>query len=414
LRSSPRPTEPRRGSSSVRSTRPVLLLCLSALCVSILCLPPALSLSSCSPGDRTAEGSGDRAGRRAGNPAGADESEREPSELWFQLRDGRFEQITGPAGHRPTGRRPWTVQERISDMAELDGRPYLAVNGYGVSALTLGPDGFARFQPFYDPLLFAHRTFSRILPQEGSLLCHVYFNSLLNEVSPDRLDLHGVSLMRLFPREGIYRLRTPPFQRRNPDWECVGFVPDEHGQALLSWKHSSPQETRFDYTRLDLEDGTESAAERAEYREAMSFAPLGRGLDAGLRALTKETARRLDDATAPTGVQFLVREKGRIAPRRYQVLPPGFESAEPTRLVLLTVEHRRGRFLLLTPNGQLLQAAEGAGRVGSRRLPSLPEGFVYTDLLLSGTLLIAAWEERDFTDVGAAGVYLWTEPVISP
>jgi hypothetical protein len=311
--------------------------------------------------------------------------------------------------------RPWTVQERVADFAQVDGRAFLAVNGYGVTALTLGPDGFPHFQPFYDPLLFGHRTLAGIFSHQGTLLCHLYFNSLLNEVSPESLPTRGISLLRLFPSDGIYRLQTPPFQRRNPEWECVGFVPGADGQALLSWKLSGPRETRFAYTRLDLAGGSEREARQAAYREAMAFAPVGRGVEAGLRAIASEAVRRLGRASTVTGLQFLVREEGRVTTRRYQILPHGFQESDAMVLVLLPVEHRGGRFLLLTPDGALLEAAEGSARVSVERLPPLPEGCVYTDLLLADDgHLLAAWERRDFTDVGAAGLLVWKDPPISP
>jgi hypothetical protein len=334
--------------------------------------------------------------------------------LWFQLRDGRFEQIPGPGSSESTRLRPWTVQERVADLSELGGQLYLAVNGYGVAGLILGQDGFPHFQPFYDPLLFRSRTFTRILPYERSLLCHVYFNRLLNDTAAEKLALRGISLLELFPSDGIYRHRTPPFQRRNHDWECVGFAPTGRREAILAWKHSDPQETRFAYTLLDLEAGAERTTEQANYRAALAYGPIDDSTDRGLKALAREAARRLGSSSSATGLQFLVRGENRALQQRYEILPPEFHAVAEISLLILPVEHRGGRYTLLAPDGVLLRAREGTARVTAERLPPLPEGFVYTDLLISEHMLVAAWEQRAFTDVGAAGLFLWKDPKLSP
>ncbi|MBN1837556.1 MAG: hypothetical protein JW820_16995 [Spirochaetales bacterium] len=338
--------------------------------------------------------------------------------MWFQLRDGRFEQVPGPGGFVPTGMRPWTVQERIAEMVELSGRPYLAVNGYGVAGVNPGPSGYPLFRPFYDPLLFRHRTLTRMLPRDGSLLCHVYFNSLLNETTTDALELPGISLLELFPGDGVYRHRTPPFQRGNPEWQCVGFAPVAPvgpgeawlGEALLAWKRSAPRETRFAYTRVDLQTGTETAARQEEYRQALGFRPLDQGAEPALRALARAAAQRSERPGRSTGLQLRLKASGEDPEERYQLLPPDFQAAERISLLTLPVQERAGRFTLLCPDGTLLRAAAGSERVEDGQLPALPEGFVYTELLLSGEFLLAAWEQQEFTGVGAAGLVVRDAP----
>jgi len=381
---------------------PSVLLPRIAAVLVLLCLA-ALGLAGC--GDR-----------ERGQAAEVDASLRSPAApegLWFQLREGRFEQIQGPGAIRPTPLRPWTVQERVAGMVLLGAHPYLAVNGHGVAAVSLGPSGFPRFRPFYDPLLFGYRTFTRMLPRGQSLLCHVYFNSLLNETTADALELRGISLLELFPEDGVYRHRTPAFQRLSPDWECVGFAPQDPQAAALAWKHSGPLETRFAYTRLDLAGGEERAAKQEDYRSALAFAPVD-GADPALRAVTREAARRLSSTRIAIGLQFLVRADGEPLERRYQILPPEFHVSEHIALLTLPVEERGGRFTLLTPDGTLLWAGDGSLGVRERRLPALPEGFAYTDLLLWEGLAATAWEQRAFAQVGAAGLFLLRDPALSP
>jgi hypothetical protein len=61
--------------------------------------------------------------------------------------------------------------------------------------------------------------------------------------------------------------------------------------------------------------------------------------------------------------------------------------------------------LAILPDGRGIRAAgdDSAPRLDLFSLPSLPEGFVYTRIGLAGQALVAAWEEQDGWNVGAAG-----------
>jgi hypothetical protein len=61
-----------------------------------------------------------------------------------------------------------------------------------------------------------------------------------------------------------------------------------------------------------------------------------------------------------------------------------------------------GLALIITPAGRGIYAREDE-TAGLFTLPMLPEGFVYTGIGVSGTALIAAWEEQNDLTVGAAG-----------
>jgi hypothetical protein len=49
-------------------------------------------------------------------------------------------------------------------------------------------------------------------------------------------------------------------------------------------------------------------------------------------------------------------------------------------------------------------------RVESFSLPSLPEGFVYTRIGVTSAVVIAAWEEQESWQVGAAGFLVIRRP----
>jgi hypothetical protein len=336
---------------------------------------------------------------------------------WYQLADGAFEAVQAP-GQPAVADLPWTVQARVSDMSSLDGRLYLAVNGYGLASVEAGRGAMPRFRYFYDPLLFRYRTLTTLVPAAGSLTCHLYFNSLLNLADAGQLPVRGLALLALHPQDGIYRQIQMPFQSSHRGWECVGFAPLSAQEFLLEWKLSEPERTLFEYTRYSLASSKESRAGRQEYRETWEPRPLEGRLPADIQKLAQELLARVED---PRLSLFLgVRFAGEPLCRRYARRPSAGRPEEGllTAHAFLDGERR----LLLASDGLLL--VEGPGSSGSqassgtaagipaglrpapRRLPALPAGFRYTDLFLLEGLLFAAWEQADFTTTGAAGIFI--------
>ena len=83
--------------------------------------------------------------------------------------------------------------------------------------------------------------------------------------------------------------------------------------------------------------------------------------------------------------------------------------------MVIPVFEDTGVRLALLPGGRLLSApAGGAASAGASSrfidLPALPRGFRYTDIVKSGSFLVASWEESRFTDVGRAGILLLRLP----
>ena len=305
--------------------------------------------------------------------------------------------------------RPWTVGARVSDLALLDGALYLAVNGYGVAALEAPHSEREppRFRYFYDPALFRWRTLTALIPQDGSLLCHLYFNRLLNVAAAQDLAVRGLCLLRLHPDKGIYRTVPVPFASAHPDWECVGLAPQSPNLMFMEWKYSGDEETRFQYTRLRLPGLEEQACLRSEFRQALQPIPADRGLPRPLGQLFQEAVRR--EGSDSTALHFVMRSAGDPLPSRYAHTPPGFQQSAGARLLTLHGFRDGQRLLLLCPNGVLLESDEGASP-RLRRLPPLPEGFAYTDLFVFQELLLAVWEQSLFLQTGASGVLISPQP----
>lgn len=332
----------------------------------------------------------------------------------YQLRAGALVALAGPQEIQPVRRGPWTVQERVATLTALGDRAYAGVNGWGVAELTLRPGAPPEIRYLYDPLVFGHRTLTTLVPGDGDLLIHLYFNATLNVLTADELPLQGVSLMRLFPQTGELRLLTPPFQTVRPAWEAVGFVAQTPQRLFFEWKWSGLEETRFAYTVLSLQPGGpgEQSVDALAFRNSYGFRDLEREAPPPLRQLVREARRRLDSREASTGYQVELRRTGAALPERYEYHPPGFARAEDIRLYSLGAVEREGRYALLLPGGLVLRTGARSGREqdSALQLPALPPGCRYGALAAVGGHLLAAWELSAFTEVGPAGVFLKNMP----
>ena len=329
----------------------------------------------------------------------------------YQLQKGSFTPVVMDQGTEAIEFQPWTVQGRISDLVSVEDRVYVGINGYGIAELTIGETAVGEtrdpvFRYFYDAMIFRYRTLSTLIPEQDSLLCHLYFNKLLNVVSETELKLQGISLLRLFPRTGVYEFITPPYQEAHPDWEAVGFVPLTTQEFFFQWKYSDPNRTLFSYSRFDLADLEEQEAGELGFRRSYGFQDIDDRASGPLKLLLAEAQKLLDEPETSTGYQLHIRADGQSLIRRYEYHPDDFTSADKIRLVTLSGVRRAEYTLLLLPGGLLLKASPDSRQIQRFRLAVLPEGYAYRDLLLHGQYLLASWEQASFTEVGAAGIFL--------
>ena len=287
------------------------------------------------------------------------------------------------------------------------------MNGHGVAEVIPETEGLPRFAYFYDPMIFRYRTLTTLIPEpvpEADLLCHLYFNELLNVVSETELKLQGISLLRLSVSSGTYQFLTPPYQQEHPEWEAVGFIPVTQRELYFQWKYSDSNRTLFSYSRFDPEDSREEEIGELAYRQSYRFRNPSE--DAALKVLLSEARSLLDESGISTAYHFHIRSVERSVVRRFEYHPDDFTSAERIRLYTLSGFRRDGGVALLLPDGLLLQANAGSRRIQRLRLPPLPRDFIYRDLFLHGRHLVASWEQEAFTEVGGAGIFFTVLPLI--
>lgn len=333
-------------------------------------------------------------GRAPGSPA--------QGVSWLALQSGTFQPVANPASAVPVTRQPWTVQSRVADFAFLGDTLYCALNGSGLAAFDRDSSGAVQFSYHADPLIFAHRTITTLVPRQGSLAVHLYFNALLNDARQQDLSIAGISLVSYVPKQSDFAFLVPPFQRKNPDWEAVGFAAESENSFDFEWKYTDASETRFQYTRYHADTNAEEQVDRATYLEALGVPAIaGPAVPSTLGAFFAACSADLPALPSGASLLFTLRSKESPVKRTYR------SRRESESAVAVPIFDESGALTALLPDGRLL-VAESGSPPRTRPLPSLPAGFRYTDFVKWGSSMVVAWEEISFTDVGRAGVLVYT------
>ena len=340
-------------------------------------------------------------GRGTGPAAGAAMSPAANGASWLQLQSGAFQPVADPSGAAPVARRPWTVQSRVADMAFLDGALYFGVNGSGLATIGRDSTGKITFDYHSDSLIFEHRTITTLVPRQGSLAIHIYFNALLNDARQQDLTLSGISLVSYSPRQSDYSFLIPPFQRLNPDWEAVGFATESENSFDFEWKYTDASETRFQYTRYHADTKAEEPADRDTFLAALGVPAIeGPSVPSTLASFFASCRAELPALAQGASLQFSLRSRASPVRRNYR------SQKESETAVAVPMFEEEGKLLALLPDGRVVSTETGSAP-RTLALPRLPRGFYYTDLVKWGSSLVIPWEEISFTDVGRAGILVY-------
>jgi hypothetical protein len=286
-------------------------------------------------------------------------------------------------------------------MAFLDGTLYFGVNGSGLAAVELDSFGKFAFSYHLDPLIFGHRTITTLIPRQGSLAIHLYFNVLLNDVRQQDLSPGGISLVSYAPQSSDYSFLVPPFQRMNPGWEAVGIATESENSFDFEWKYTDDLETRFKYTRYHADTKAEEPTDRESYLAALGVPAIeGPSVPSTLSLFFASCRAEMPRLSPGTSLQFSLRARESPVRRNYRS-----RKESETAVVVPTFEEG-GQLLALLPDGRVLFANSGANP-RAISLPQLPPAFRYTDLIKWGSSLVIPWEEVSFTDVGRAGILVY-------
>jgi hypothetical protein len=289
----------------------------------------------------------------------------------------------------------------VADLAFLDDTLYCAVNGSGLSAIGRDPSGQVSFTPHDDPLIFGHRTITTLIPRQGSMAIHLYYNAMLNDARPQDLTIGGISLVSFAPRKSDFAFLIPPFQRANPDWEAVGFATESENSFDFEWKYTDASETRFSYTRYHADTKAEEPANRDMFLAALGVPSIdGPDVPTALGSFFAACRSQMPVLAPGASLQFSLRSRESPIRRNYR------SRKDSETAVSVPVFEEKGTLFALLPDGRVLAGGQG-GAPRLIPLPVLPQGFRYTDLVKWGTSFVVPWEEVSFTDVGRAGLLVY-------
>ena len=164
---------------------------------------------------------------------------------WFQLQAGSFQPVADPASAAPAARRPWTVQSRVADMAFLDDTLYCARERIGTCVHHAGRGGQISFDYHADPLIFAHRTITTLIPRQGTLAVHLYFNALLNDARQQDLSLSGISLVSYSHASPTTRSSSLRSRGRIPTGKRWDLPPSRRTASTSSGNTPTPRRPGF-------------------------------------------------------------------------------------------------------------------------------------------------------------------------
>lgn len=316
---------------------------------------------------------------------------------WFRLDDGRLRASVGPLDAR-VGFAPWTVQSRIAGFLQLDGRVYLAINGWGVIALDRNGASAFRATSFENRTLFAGRTINGLYAEHGEVLLHLYRNTLFDTAAPSP---PAVSLARLNPKDGRLTGEALPLTRDG--WEAADVVQLPDGHWAIAWKKTEARRIEFAYELYTPLSGRAVRITSAAFLKSYGFQAIGRA-PASLQSINAVA----EHAVAPgTVIDYVVRRPALSWDER-------FREGSRRELIsgnsaLLTVPVFHGAAYWALAGRRVITASHGESpRI--LRLPELPVGYAYTDLWCDGRTLMVSWERQHFAEVAAAGLFVATLP----
>ena len=225
-----------------------------------------------------------------------EEPEIADNEFWFVLNKGDIVQVTDLFNRESYCLLPWTIQERITDIALCNKKLYFSVNGYGIFTVQLMGNERIVFKKYYDPEYFEYKTMTTILPvnksekdnlgmtlvdslardNEEEILCHLYFNSMLFPFQIDDILYDSANLIKLTHTkdelfiEEIYPV--PP--EAIPHWEIVGFLPLSRDEFYFEWKNSQKTFSEFRYSSYLVEEQKEKEINWEDFLESYGFIPI--------------------------------------------------------------------------------------------------------------------------------------------
>lgn len=303
------------------------------------------------------------------------------------------------------------MQTRAAGLLSVGPSLYVALNGWGLlelpdpaAALSAGGPIFRRFE---NRRLFGGRTINGFASEAGSLVLHLYRNTVLAAKAPSS---GPVSYVQFDHSSG--KLTPVALQPSLEGWEAVEVLTTVKGSWVMAWKKTLPERVEFRYRIYDPLNRTNRTIDRADFVSAYDFTPIPKAPNAVRQLSGLAAALEAPPGSAGTGyaqvVHILLRQAPFERTSRYIEGPEKKLATGNAAFVSVPAIRVPGRVYALV-GGMLLRSGGGNTNAPAEKagLPPLPTGYAYTEFWTDGRTLVASWEQQRFTRVAAAGICIF-------
>ena len=335
---------------------------------------------------------------------------------WYYFSNTNYNLVDRPQNAPLQAQKPWTETIRISSAnneactQNSDSKAYAIVNRLGI--LTFNDEEIVLSR---DISLFTDRTAGNLVFLNNTPVFSVYKSSFFNDsiLAPDYKNDSSAHLF-LLQFDPIAKLSYPIINCNNITDKSNSEVTDFYWNGLewcSSIKTISDTKNEFSYLRfkplvslLTLSPSTSENKIEIEECDADFFR------NCKVHYNYKDSPDRIKkllsgfDTKLPFAIE--VKNAGGASPRIFENTVSGSTEKQLNAKAILSASWSAALFedgtLFLEgalPGKHILRS----GKAVAIRLPKLPVGFIYSDFVISGTTLYAAWEESSFYKTGRAG-----------
>lgn len=334
------------------------------------------------------------------------ENERERiTHRWYYFTRGGIEEVLLPQDAPQMIFRPWTECVRASGAATIADRSYFLINRAGLAVLPPSLDEEPTLKT--DTLYFTDTTAGNLTAVAGNPVFHVYRNSFFNSKASENplpfLIQYQSAADLFFPLLKVSDLGL------SAQAETVHLWYDGSSWAA-SFKESTEERIKFTYLQffsyepiisltgeatqeqLQTKELTKEAFEAVVCQYELYQSPIR--LQELLAQIPSELALSVDFRSADGGTAINYWRGAEDA------TPYKAKAADGGSFIMAVFSDGTTYFSGALPKSPVLNG----GKPIAFRLPKLPQGFVYTDFTVSGSVLYCAWEEELFYQTGRAGM----------
>ena len=335
---------------------------------------------------------------------------------WYYFSTTGFHRVDRLQNVPAQSAKPWTESIRISSAnneactQNTDSKAFAIVNRLGI--LSFNDDAIYLSQ---DANLFTDRTAGNLVFLNNIPVFSVYKSAFFNDtiLAPDYKN-DSSSHLFLLQFDNNAKISYPVLNCNNLTDKINSEVTDFYWNGLewcCSIKTISDVKNEFSYIRFKpLVPLLSLSPSTADSRIDITECDADFFRNCRVQYDYKDSPDRIKkllsgfDAKLPFIVE--VKNAGGSSPRTFQNSVPGSTEKELNAKAILSASWSAALFedgtLFLEgalPGKHILRS----GKAVAIRLPKLPVGFVYSDFVISGTTLYAAWEESSFYKTGRAG-----------